>query len=103
MVAETIRGEMLPKTGAVCVQWKRCGKASCRCRSGDPHGPYFALFWRENGRLRKRYVRLAAAPALIQSIRDRKAERRRALADVGTARRQWRVRLAALREIERGN
>ena len=57
------RTTTLPKTGAVCAQWKRCGKPACRCANGAPHGPYYCLFWREGGRLRKRYVRLADAPA----------------------------------------
>lgn len=31
----------------------RCGKAACtRC----PHGPYWYAYWREGGRLRKRYL-----------------------------------------------
>lgn len=31
----------------------RCGKRSCtRC----PHGPYWYAYWREDGRLRKRYL-----------------------------------------------
>ncbi|HLJ08941.1 MAG TPA: hypothetical protein VKX24_10410 [Acidimicrobiia bacterium] len=31
----------------------RCGKANCtRC----PHGPYWYAYWRENGRLRSRYL-----------------------------------------------
>jgi hypothetical protein len=31
----------------------RCGRASCtRC----PHGPYWYAYWREDGRLRSRYV-----------------------------------------------
>ena len=31
----------------------RCGKRGCtRC----PHGPYWYAYWRENGRLRSRYI-----------------------------------------------
>lgn len=31
----------------------RCGKDSCtRC----PHGPYWYAYWREDGRLRSRYI-----------------------------------------------
>ena len=31
----------------------RCGKAGCtRC----PHGPYWYAYWREDGRLRSRYI-----------------------------------------------
>jgi hypothetical protein len=45
--------------GVVLPQWVRCGKANCRCASGkgaDLHGPYYYRFWRERGRLRKKYV-----------------------------------------------
>jgi hypothetical protein len=36
----------------------RCGKANCtRC----PHGPYWYAYWRENGRLRSRYLGSAKA------------------------------------------
>ena len=31
----------------------RCGKAACR---SCPHGPYWYAYWRENGKLRSRYV-----------------------------------------------
>jgi hypothetical protein len=47
--------KMLP--GAVCPQMVRSGKQSCRCRSGDLHGPYFYYFSRKGGKLIKRYVR----------------------------------------------
>ena len=36
----------------------RCGKANCtRC----PHGPYWYAYWREEGRLRSRYLGSAKA------------------------------------------
>ena len=44
---------------AVCAQYVKCGKPNCKCALGQPHGPYFAAFWKENGRIRKRYIRLA--------------------------------------------
>ena len=37
-------------------EWIRCGKASCKCASGAFHGPYTYKYWREDGRLRKKYV-----------------------------------------------
>src|SRR5215211_3899191 len=59
-------GESLPKTVvapayrfAVCAQYVKCGKPNCKCALGQSHGPYFAAFWKENGRIRKRYIRLA--------------------------------------------
>lgn len=33
-------------------EWVKCGK---KC-GGCPHGPYWYAYWREDGRLRKRYV-----------------------------------------------
>lgn len=37
-------------------EWIRCGKASCKCASGAFHGPYTYKYWREDGRVRKKYV-----------------------------------------------
>ena len=34
-------------------QWVKCGKKTCtRC----PHGPYWYAYWRQDSRLRSRYV-----------------------------------------------
>ena len=44
--------------GSVVVRQMRCGKANCtRC----PHGPYWYAYWREDGRLRSRYLGSARA------------------------------------------
>jgi hypothetical protein len=53
------KAKTLPKilNGSVHAQWVTCGKPGCKCARGELHGPYFYLFWRENGRLRKTYVR----------------------------------------------
>ncbi|MBD2080506.1 DUF6788 family protein [Leptolyngbya sp. FACHB-17] len=36
----------------------RCGKAGCKCAGidGELHGPYWYAYWRENGKLKSRYV-----------------------------------------------
>ena len=60
---DTKHQKPLPKKGAVCIQWVRCCQPGCRCARGKLHGPYHYLFWREGGRLRKRYVRLADVAA----------------------------------------
>jgi len=37
----------------------RCGKQNCaRC----PHGPYWYAYWRENGKVRSKYLGAARAP-----------------------------------------
>jgi len=35
----------------------RCNKPTCtRCVDGPGHGPYWYVYWREGGKLRKRYL-----------------------------------------------
>ena len=85
--------------GVICQQWVRCGRPGCRCSQGELHGPYHYLFWREGGRLRKRYVRLAdaaVARAACLEWRERaRQERERARAWW----REWRALRAGLREM----
>jgi hypothetical protein len=42
----------------VTAQSRKCGKSHCRCqRPGQrKHGPYWYGYWRENGKLRSRYI-----------------------------------------------
>ena len=98
---QTESGEALPKTGALCAQWKRCGRTSCRCARGEPHGPYFALFWRERGRLRKRYIRLANVEAVRADLWAQAEQRWLRRLAKKEWRRVWREQTASLREYER--
>jgi hypothetical protein len=41
----------------------RCGKGGCWCAEGAGHGPYTYRYWKENGRLRKQYVKRPDAAA----------------------------------------
>lgn len=36
----------------------RCGKTGCKCagEQGELHGPYWYAYWREEGKLKSRYV-----------------------------------------------
>lgn len=101
---KTKQAGALPKIGkgAVCAQYRRCGKPNCHCARGNPHGPYFCLFWRERGRLRKRYLRLdevTMVRATIVSRHEREqaesAKRREFVEVLRSAR-------ALLREVNRG-
>ena len=38
------------------LQLVRCGKETCKCRSGILHGPYWYACWFENGRTRSQYI-----------------------------------------------
>ena len=93
--------ELLPKAPTLHEQWVGCGTAGCRCTRGERHGPYFYLFWREDGRLRKRYVRAADVEAVQTACVTRRArehQERRAL-DRGW--REWRALVAQVREADR--
>lgn len=86
--------KMLP--GAVCVQWKRCGKSACRCAAGKPHGPYFYRFYREEGLLRKAYVRKADLDRVrLQCLARRQERGRRKAAMI-----ELRELIALTRELE---
>jgi hypothetical protein len=93
--------ETLPKKGALCPQWKRCGQAGCRCARGQLHGPYWCIFWRERGRLRKRYVRLAEVEAARAELRGRAEQRWLRRLAAKESRSMWREQTARLREYER--
>lgn len=75
--------DLLPKTnrGSLQLQWKRCGKKGCRCCHGTMHGPYLALYWRAEGRQKKRYIRLEELPDVLE-ILDARAARLLALQEI---------------------
>jgi hypothetical protein len=58
---------MLPKNSAICQQFKKCGKAGCKCHAGALHGPYFFYFYRVDGKLKKSYIRKSEAKELWES------------------------------------
>ncbi len=78
---------------ALCVQWQRCGTPGCRCARGQLHGPYYALLWREDGRLRKRYVRLADVEQVRAAVAAERQRRRDARALATTWGERWRAAL----------
>lgn len=67
---------VLPKIGAVCEQMIRCGKLNCRCARGELHGPYFYMFYRDGGRLRKLYVKREYVDRLREAAEARRRNRR---------------------------
>lgn len=97
--------ELLPKNASVCAQWVRCGRVPCRCAAGGRHGPYWYLFWREDGRLRKRYVRNAEAEPLQKALAERRGSRHRLAGQIARgqeALRQSRARVRDMESIWRG-
>jgi hypothetical protein len=87
--------KMLP--GAVCPQWVRCGRPTCRCARGNLHGPYYYRFWREDGRLRKAYVK----PAELERVRAQCRTRRLFRLNLQIDGDRWRQLVERVREVER--
>src|SRR3954454_17957592 len=88
--AATEVAETFPKIPALVIDYKRCGKAGCRCTAGTPHGPYHYLRWREGTVQRRRYVRATDVPAvhaILEKRREQRAAERLALA---VSLRSWR-------------
>jgi hypothetical protein len=42
--------------GSLGEVYRRCGRASCRCATGEKHGPVFYLTRNERGRTRNIYI-----------------------------------------------
>ncbi len=90
--------KMLP--GAVCVQWERCGRSGCKCARGERHGPYYYRFWRENGRLRRAYIKPADVAAVRAACaREREVKQTRRILHA-LEMNDWRQLTALLRERE---
>jgi len=95
---KTKSGEMLPKMlpAALCSQYVRCGKSECKCASGELHGPFYYCFWREDGKLKKAYVRKND----VDRVRDlcHATRRNRQTLNIGFD--LWRSLQLELREVE---
>jgi hypothetical protein len=79
--------------GCVLTEYKRCGKARCRCTTGQLHGPYHYWYGRLFGLTWKRYVKRAEAPrvrALCQLRRDRHVSRAKLRAAFRFLKAHWR-------------
>ncbi len=91
----------LPKTppdltldGAVCAQYKRCGKPNCRCARGELHGPHFYRFRWQGGRVIKEYVPLSR----VEEVRAACANHRQLQADARATRARLWVMIRTLEE-----
>ena len=65
-------GGLLPKTGSLQAEWRRCGKPRCRCARATLHGPYWYLRWREGGRQCRQYVPCEQVNAMRAAIAQRR-------------------------------
>lgn len=85
--------ESLYKTPALVIHRVRCGKPTCHCATGEGHGPYGFLYWREGTRQRRRYVKRGEIEEVQEVV-----ERRRT--DDCADRRAITTAIADLREVE---
>lgn len=86
---------LLPKMyrGTVHMQFVRCGKQNCKCRTrGELHGPYYYHFYRFGGRFRKGYIKSEEVEEYIRACLARQQQEKAARAE---AREPW----ILLREI----
>jgi hypothetical protein len=85
---ETKSRKLQPKTlhGYVRAEMVKCGKSTCRCAKGEPHGPYFYYFEWSNGKRKKRYVR----PEDLRAVRSACAYHRALKNELKVARERWR-------------
>jgi hypothetical protein len=62
------------RVGSLHLEFKKCGRASCRCRSGLPHGPYVYRHRREGGRQRKEYVPMRHLRDVVLDMERQRAQ-----------------------------
>lgn len=86
--------------GTVHVQYRACGSPSCRCVNGEKHVAFF-LFWRDGGRLRKRYLRDVEVDGVRAACEQRRQRERRLRALVRGDLATWRELTGGLREVGR--
>ncbi len=91
--------KMLP--GVVCVQWKRCGRLSCKCTQGALHGPYYYRFWRDRGRLRKAYVRRSDVDAVRAACAAERQSKRAQRWSFAQASKELQRLVAVLKEMQK--
>jgi len=68
--------ESFHKTPVLLAYRVRCGKPNCHCATGERHGPFWFLRWRDGTIQRRRYVRQADLDAVRAIIEARQAQDR---------------------------
>ena len=96
----TDTAETLYKTPALVSHRVRCGKPACRCTTGEGHGPYAFLYWREGTVQRRRYVRAAELPAVRAVVEGRRLADQAERLVLGQSLETWRGMRRWLRDLE---
>ncbi len=95
--------ESLYKTPTLLTHRVRCGKPTCRCTTGEGHGPYWYLYWRDGAVQRRRYVRQAEIEAVQAVVAGRRRDDRELRRAVALAVADLRRVRTWLRELEAGS
>jgi hypothetical protein len=90
----------LYKIPALLTIWTRCSKPTCRCNTGQLHGPYHALHWRDGTIQRRRYVRAGDVPAVRAILEQRRQARAAERLALGLSLRSWRQLARLVEEYE---
>lgn len=86
--------------GAVCVQWRKCGKRNCHCAAGGKrHGPYYYRCYRRNGKLRKEYIKPYAVETVRALCQQYRANQQEVRAMVEEGKWEWRRLKTAIRAL----
>jgi hypothetical protein len=99
-LAKTLpKSQAEPLPGTLHPQYIRCGRAGCKCASGELHGPYHYRFYREGGKLHKQYVKradVASVKARCRASQQQRAAMRRILQE---NHQRWRQLMAAVQQL----
>ena len=96
----TETAETLYKTPALVSHRVRCGKITCRCSTGEGHGPYWFLYWREGAKQRRHYVPAAEVPSVRSVVESRRAAEQTERLVLGQSLETWRGMRRWLRDLE---
>ncbi len=96
----TETAETLYKTPVLVSHRVRCGKPTCRCITGEGHGPYWFLYWRDDTVQRRRYVPVAELPAVRLLVEARRAAEQAERLVLGQSLETWRGMRRWLRDLE---
>ncbi len=92
--------QTLYKTPALVSHRIRCGKPTCRCTTGEGHGPYSFLYWREGATQRRRCVPTAEVEAVRAVVEERRAADQAERVALGQSLEAWRGMRRWVRDLE---
>ena len=55
--------------GSLLKRYLPCGKAGCKCKRGEKHGPFYYLTYQEGGKMRTLYVPKGRLPEIKEAIK----------------------------------